>query len=55
MGWIESCYGTTVGLDTAPFIYLIERRDRYINILRPFFVAVSDGKLQILTSTITLI
>jgi len=55
MGWIEDLRGKTVALDTAPLIFFIERRQPYVDLLRPFFQAVDRGELRIVTSTVTLI
>jgi predicted nucleic acid-binding protein len=50
MEWIERLYGTTVGLDTAPLIYFIER----LHLVYPFFESVQRGEFHIVTSTLTL-
>jgi predicted nucleic acid-binding protein len=52
--WIKSFLGHTVGLDTAPLIYFIEKHPQYSPILQPFFEAVERGDIQIVTSTLTL-
>ena len=44
----------TVGVDTSPFIYLIERSPKYINATRECFRLVSSGKIQAVTSVLTL-
>jgi hypothetical protein len=49
MGWVESLRGKTVGLDTAPVIYYIERNPLYIDMLRPFFELVDKGESSIVT------
>ena len=54
MEWIEKLYGTTVGLDTAPLIYFIEKNSIYLDLVRPFFQAVELGEFQVVTSTLTL-
>ena len=54
MGWVNELHAKTIGLDTAPLIYFIEQHDRYIERLRPFFVSLADGKLRVVTSTVTL-
>jgi predicted nucleic acid-binding protein len=53
--WIEPLRGTTVGLDTAPLIYFIERHAVYAPRLRPFFAAAERREFQLLTSLVTLI
>jgi predicted nucleic acid-binding protein len=55
MGWVNDLHGQTIGLDTAPLIYFIERHSDYIQTLRPFFVSLSEGKLRVVTSTVTLL
>ncbi len=51
---MRKLYGTTVGLDTAPLIYFIERHPRYLPLVYPFFEAVEHGEIQVVTSTLTL-
>lgn len=55
MAWVDSLKGQIVGLDTTPVIYFIEKHPDYVNIIRPFFKAVKDGKCEVVTSTITLL
>lgn len=55
MAWVDSLRGQIVGLDTTPIIYFIEKHPDYVNIIRPFFKAVKDGKCEVVTSTITLL
>jgi len=55
MGWVTELKGKTVGLDTAPLIYLIEQHPRYVDVVRPFFQAVDRGECRVVTSTITLV
>jgi predicted nucleic acid-binding protein len=52
--WIKALLGHTVGLDTAPLIYFIEKHPQYFPTVRPFFEAVERGDIQIITSTLTL-
>jgi hypothetical protein len=52
--WIKPLLGHTVGLDTAPLIYFIEKHPQYFPTVRPFFEAVERGDIQIITSTLTL-
>lgn len=44
----------TVGLDTAPLIYFMERHPDYLPVLWPFFQAVHLGAIRVVTSTLTL-
>lgn len=55
MGWVEALAGKTVAVDTAPLIYFIEQRDPYLSVLKPFFLAVDRGEIQVVTSVITLL
>jgi len=55
VGWVESLYGMTVGLDTAPLIYFIEEEPRYLDLVRPFFEAISRGDIRAVTSMVTLL
>jgi predicted nucleic acid-binding protein len=54
MEWLNALRGTTVGLDTAPLIYFIEKHPKYLPLLLPFFEAADRGDIQIVTSTLTL-
>ena len=54
MEWIEALRGATVGLDTAPLIYLIEENPIYLPVVRPFFEALDRAEFQIVTSVLTL-
>jgi predicted nucleic acid-binding protein len=55
MEWTALVRGKTVGLDTAPIIYFIERNPRYVDIMRSFFQAVQKNECSVVTSTITLL
>ena len=55
MEWVDRLSGKTVALDTAPLIYFIERKAPYINLLRPFFRAVDEGRINVVTSVITVL
>jgi predicted nucleic acid-binding protein len=54
MGWVDQLHGSVVGLDTAPLIYFIEEHQTYLPLVRPFFEAVDQGKIQVVTSVLTL-
>ena len=54
MGLIDDLEGAVVGLDTAPLIYLIEKHPRYLAAVKPFFIALDEGRLTAVTSTLTL-
>lgn len=55
MGWIDSLYGKTIGIDTAPFIYYIEEHDLYLPLVEPIFQAIDNSNLNAVTSVITLL
>ncbi len=55
MGWVEDLYGKIVGLDTTPFISFIEKQPAYVDILRPFFQAIQQNEILVVTSTVTLL
>ena len=55
MGWVEDVHGKIVGLDTAPLIFYIEEHESYGPVLDPFFEAVRDGDVRVVTSTVTLL
>ncbi len=55
MEWLGALEGKIVGVDTAPFIYLIEEHPDYLPLVRPFFEAVDLGRLRVVTSVITLL
>lgn len=54
MEWLMQLRGKTVGLDTAPLIYFIERHPEFHPRVRPFFLAMHRGEFEVVTSTITL-
>ena len=55
MGLIEAVGAGPVGLDTAVFIYFVERHPRYLEQVRPLFGAVDNGTLEAVTSALTLL
>ncbi len=55
MGWVEDLHGKIVGLDTSPLIFYIEEHPIYGLVLDPFFEAVKQGEIQLVTSTVTLL
>jgi hypothetical protein len=54
MEWLMRLQGQVVGLDTAPLIYFIEQNETYLELVRGFFRAMSQGEFQVVTSTLTL-
>jgi predicted nucleic acid-binding protein len=55
MEWISSLRGKTVGVDTAPIIYFIERHPLYVHIMHSFFQEVQKGEIAVVTSTMALL
>jgi predicted nucleic acid-binding protein len=55
MGWVEQLEGHTIALDTSPLISFIAQEAPYADLLQPLFTAISQGKIQAVTSTVTLI
>jgi len=55
MGLVNELRGLRICIDTAPFIYFIEKNSKYLGLLRPFFAEINAGKIDALTSTITLL
>ncbi len=55
MGLIDTLQGSKVCIDTAPFIYFIEKHEKYLPVLKPFFTEISSGNIEAITSTITLL
>ncbi|MFW6184641.1 MAG: type II toxin-antitoxin system VapC family toxin [Chloroflexota bacterium] len=55
MGWVNDLEGQVIALDTAPLIYFIEEHPSYLSIVEPFFTAMDEGLLSVVTSTVTLL
>jgi predicted nucleic acid-binding protein len=53
MKWMDRLRGKTVGLDTAPLIYFIEKTPEFYSRVRPFFLAMQRGDFEVVTSTVT--
>ena len=52
----ESLAGVTaLGVETAPFIYFVERHARYTDLVHAIFDRADRGEIQIITSVITLL
>lgn len=47
--------GGRVAIDTAPVICLVERHPRFLQVVRPLFQAADAGKIELVTSTVTLL
>lgn len=55
MELINTLRGSKVCIDTAPFIYFIEKHERYLKLLKPLFTEINLGNIEAVTSTITLL
>ena len=55
MGWVDDLHGETVGVDTSPFIYLIEEHPTYLASVAEFFSVVYAGHINAVTSTVTVL
>ena len=55
MELVDKLRGKRICIDTAPFIYFIEKDPKYLNIVRPIFAEIDAGNIEALTSTITLL
>ena len=55
MGLVDEMRESRICIDTAPFIYFIEKDPKYLNIIRPLFAEIDAGKIDAITSTITLL
>lgn len=55
MGLIEDLGGGPVGIDTSLFLYFIEENPTFLPLAEPVFAAIDDGRLQAVTSAVTLL
>jgi predicted nucleic acid-binding protein len=55
LGLVDELRGLRVCIDTAPIIYFIEKNPRYLNVVRPVFAEIDAGRIEAITSTITLL
>jgi predicted nucleic acid-binding protein len=55
MGLVDTLHGSKVCIDTAPFIYYIEKDPKYLDIIKPIFTGVDTGQIDAITSTVTLL
>lgn len=54
MGWLNLPTGSTIAIDSAPIIYLIEKAEPYADFLLPLFEQIARADIKAVTSTITL-
>ena len=55
MEWLNGLRGRVVAIDTAPFIYFIERHPRYLPAVQPLFHSLDQGEFVAVTSSLTLL
>ena len=55
MELVDKLRGKRICIDTAPFIYFIEKDPKYLSIVRPIFAEIDAGNIEAVTSTITLL
>ncbi len=55
MGLVDELQGIRVCIDTAPIIYFIEKNPKYLGVLKPVFLGIDTGRIEAITSTITLL
>jgi predicted nucleic acid-binding protein len=55
VGLTENLGRGPVGVDTALFIYFIEEHPRFLRLVEPLFAAANEGKLDLVTSALTLL
>ena len=55
MGLIDDLGTGSVGVDSAIFIYFIEAAPRWLPIVAPLFIAAYAGRLELVTSAVTLL
>jgi predicted nucleic acid-binding protein len=55
VGLIDEVGSGPVAIDTAAFIYLIERHPRFLDVVRPLFEAADRQELLLVTSELTLL
>lgn len=55
MGLLEDLGSGPVALDSVVFIYFIEENPRYLAVIEPVFSAIDRGRIEAVTSGITLL
>ncbi len=55
MGVIEVISGRRIFVDTAPFIYLIEKNPAYLHVIETIFRAADAGDVRLFSSSLTLL
>jgi predicted nucleic acid-binding protein len=55
MGLMADLGRGPLGVDTAIFIYFIEEHPKFLPLIEPLFHAVDEGRLEMITSSLTLL
>jgi predicted nucleic acid-binding protein len=55
MEWLSNLRGTIVAVDTAPFIYFVERHPRYHPLVHSFFTGIDRAEFTAITSMLTVV
>lgn len=55
MGLMADLGRGPLGVDTAIFIYFIEEHPKFLPLIEPLFRAVDEGRLEMITSSLTLL
>jgi len=55
MGLTDDLGTNRIGVDSAVFIYFIEAAPKWLPIAAPLFIAADAGKLELVTSAVTLL
>lgn len=55
MGLMADLGRGPLGMDTAIFIYFIEEHPKFLPLIEPLFRAVDEGRLEMITSSLTLL
>jgi predicted nucleic acid-binding protein len=54
VGPLRSLQGKLIAVDSSPFIYFIEEHPDFLPLVDPFFAAVDQSEIKIVTSILTL-
>ncbi len=48
MGLVDELKNLRVCIDTAPFIYFIEKHPKYLDVIKPIFIGINRGEIEVL-------
>jgi len=49
LGLVDELRGLKICMDTAPFIYFIEKHPKYLDLVRPVFIEIDGGQIEAIT------